>query len=123
MATNRTIRVNELLKREISDILHTRFQARSVRLTITEVRVAPDLRQALVFYSVIGGVEEEAVSAQFLSAEGGAIRQHLARRVVLKYLPHLEFRLDEGPGRAHDVLQLLDELEVPPEPDGEEEPK
>ena len=45
--SNRTIRVNELIQRELGDILHRRYQSETVAITITEVRVAPDLRDGL----------------------------------------------------------------------------
>ena len=55
--SNRTIRVNELIQRELGDILHRRYQSETVAITITEVRVAPDLRDARLFVSVIGNDE------------------------------------------------------------------
>ena len=47
--SSRTIRVNELLRRELGDILRKHYQAEAVAMTVTEVRVAPDLRDAIVF--------------------------------------------------------------------------
>ena len=55
--SNRTLRVNELVQREINDILHTHWQSESVAITVTEVRVAPDLRDGRVFVSIIGDDE------------------------------------------------------------------
>ena len=56
--SNRTLRVNELLQRELSDILRKQYQSETVAVTITEIRVAPDLRDARVFVSVIGDEDE-----------------------------------------------------------------
>ena len=53
--SNRTLRINELVQREISAYLHTRYQSEAVRITITSVRVSPDLHEGRVFYSVLGG--------------------------------------------------------------------
>ena len=52
--SNRTLRVNVLLQRELSDILRKFYQSEAVSLTVTEVRVAPDLRDARVFVSIVG---------------------------------------------------------------------
>ena len=46
--SNRTLRVNELIQRELGDILRRRYQSEAVAVTITEVRVAPDLRDGRV---------------------------------------------------------------------------
>ena len=62
----RVVRVNELVNREISDVLHTRFQTEAVYITITEVEVSPDLRHARVYYSVIGKEDEIQRADQFL---------------------------------------------------------
>jgi ribosome-binding factor A len=51
---NRNLRVSELIKREISDILHTHMRAEAVMITITGVDVSPDHRNAEVFFSVLG---------------------------------------------------------------------
>ncbi|HYP16009.1 MAG TPA: ribosome-binding factor A, partial [Opitutus sp.] len=64
--SNRTLRVNELLQRELSDILRKRYQSESVAITITEVRVAPDLRDARVFVSVVGSEEEQVAKLRWL---------------------------------------------------------
>jgi len=58
--STRTVRVNELVQREISEILRRNYQSEAVTLTVTEVRVSPDLRDARVFVSVLGDGEAAA---------------------------------------------------------------
>lgn len=113
--SNRTLRVNVLLQREISAFLHTRYQAEAVRVTITEVRVAPDLRDARVFYSVIGGAGETAECGRWLRGRISEIRQVVGRTVVLKNVPRLQFVLDTTGERGVRLNRLLDEIN-PPEP-------
>ncbi|MCC5788040.1 MAG: 30S ribosome-binding factor RbfA [Opitutales bacterium] len=108
----RTVRVNELLHREISEVLHTRYQAESVAITITSVNTAPDLRQAQVFYSVIGDEEKKRNARSLLSRIRSDLRQQVGRRIVLKYLPELHFREDRGLAEGSSLLALMDELEV-----------
>ena len=104
------VRVSELVKREISDILHTRYQAESVYITITGVEVSADLRHARVYYSVLGGEEEVCRGREFLDREVREIRRNLGRRVVLKYLPALNFIYDVSIERGIHLNALIDQL-------------
>ena len=113
--SNRTLRVNELIQREMSAILHQRHQSEAVTITITEVRVAPDLRDARVFVSVVGNEEEQTAKLRWLRAQSREIRFELGRRIVLKYLPRFEYVLDHSIEHATHLLKLIDEVE-PPKP-------
>jgi ribosome-binding factor A len=112
--SNRTLRVNELIQREISAYLHTRHQGEAVRITITAVQVSPDFHDARVFYSVFGGTEAAATCREWLQAKTGEIRRVVGKNVVLKNVPRLEFVPDPSPERGVRVLQVLDEIERPP---------
>ena len=112
--SNRTIRVNELIQREISDILRKRYQSEAVAVTITEVRVSPDLRDARVFVSVVGDSEMTEQKLRWLRSKAPEIREEVGRRIVLKYLPKFDYILDESAIRGSRILQVLDEV-VPPE--------
>jgi ribosome-binding factor A len=113
--SNRTIRVNELVQREISDILRKRYQSEAVAVTITEVRVSPDLRDARVFVSVVGDAEFTEEKMRWLKSKAPEIREEVSRRIVLKYLPKFEYFLDESAIRGSRILQVMDEIEHPPE--------
>ncbi len=108
--SQRMVRVSELVKREISDILHTRYQAESVYITITGVEVSPDLRHARVYYSVLGGEEEVRTARELLDREAREVRRILGRRVVLKYLPALNFIYDVSIERGIHLNALIDRL-------------
>ncbi len=111
--SSRTIRLNELVQREISSILRQRYQSESVALTVTEVRVAPDLRDARVFVSVVGGPEVAEDKMRWLRRQARAIREEVAKRIVIKYLPKFEYVLDESSVKSLNVMRLLDELPPP----------
>ncbi len=113
--SNRTLRVNELVQREISDILRKRYQAEAVALTVTEVRVAPDLRDARVFVSIVGSDDLAEEKLAWLRSKAGEIREEIGRRIVLKYLPKFEYVLDKSAARGARILQVLDEIEHPRE--------
>lgn len=111
--SNRTIRVNELLQRELSDILRKRYQTESVAITITEVRVAPDLRDARVFISVVGSEEVGEEKLRWLKTKAADIREQISRRIVLKFLPKFEYILDHSAIRGARILNVIDEIEHP----------
>lgn len=117
--SNRTVRVNELVQREISDILRKRYQSEAVAITITEVRVSPDLRDARVFVSVVGSEEVAEEKLRWLRSRAVEIREEVARRIVLKYLPKFEYVRDKTAVRGARILQVLDEIEHP----GEKKPE
>lgn len=112
--SNRTLRVNVLLQRELSDILRKFYQSEAVSLTVTEVRVAPDLRDARVFVSIVGDEDHVENRLRWLRKQSAAIRRELSRRIVLKFLPKLEYVLDLSAERGTRIVQMLDDLEEPP---------
>ena len=108
--SNRIVRINELVAREISDILRRRHAAEAVAITILEVRVAPDLRDGRVFVTIVGDDESVEERFRWLQRMAPEIREQLAKRVVLKFLPHLTYVLDRSGEKVARVLHLLDEI-------------
>ena len=108
--SNRIVRINELVQREISDILRRRHAAEAVAITIAEVRVAPDLRDGRVFVAIVG--DKDAVDDRFrwLQKKAPEIREELAKRIVLKFLPHLTYVLDKSSDRVAKLLHALDQV-------------
>lgn len=123
--SNRTVRVNELVQRELSDILHRFYQSEAVTITITDVAVSPDLHDARVFISVLGDEETATQKLRWLRTRAVEIRQELGRRIVLKFLPKFEYVLDASVSRGERLTRLIDELgplpppETAPKPDPE----
>ncbi|MFP4166312.1 MAG: 30S ribosome-binding factor RbfA [Opitutales bacterium] len=109
--SKRIIRVNELLRREISEQLHSRYRSASVAITISEVETSPDLRQARVFYSVVGGEGAVAEAGALFDRIGKELGHRVSRRVVLKYFPRLEFVHDRSLERGARIVEILEELE------------
>lgn len=108
--SQRVVRVNELLKREISLIVHTRFRGSTVAITITEVDTEPTLHKARVFYTVIGDEDAHLEARRFFASKGREIRAEIAKVIVLKYLPHFEFLVDSGSLRGNRLDSIFDEL-------------
>lgn len=118
--SQRVVRVNELLKREISLVMHTRFQEEAVAISIIDVEAAPSLRKAKVFYATAQDAEGRSAAEAFFRRHAGEIQREVSQRIVLKFFPRLEFLYDPAGERGARLNALLDELglegEPPPEP-------
>lgn len=75
--------------------------------TITEVRMADDLRNATVYVSVYGTDEERAASLEGLQAASGFLKREVAQRLRLRFAPELSFKRDESLDRAERLETLL----------------
>ena len=110
--TQRTDRIDELLRQEIGSIV-TREVAdpRIGFATITKVETTPDLRHAKVWVSVIGQPAERNATIAALGRAMPFVRHELGKTLRLKRIPDLHVELDDTAERGTRVLHLLDELE------------
>ena len=107
---HRQLRVNELVKRELSGIIAREINFEGALVSINAVDVSSDLKSAHVFVSILGADTKDSVIDK-LEAHRPALQAELSRHVVLKYTPHLIFHLDESIKRGARVLEILDDLE------------
>jgi ribosome-binding factor A len=111
---HRLLRVNELIKRELSSTIAREITFDGVLVSVNHVDVTPDLKSAHVFVSVLGSEGRAAVIPK-LEANRSGLQADLAKRVVLKYTPHLVFHLDDSIERGARVIEILQEIEPPQE--------
>ena len=104
-------RVNELLKRELSLIITREITFEDALVTINQVDVTSDLKNAHVYVSVLG-VGRGTAMAQ-LEKHRIPLQTEMARHVVLKYTPHLIFHLDDSIERGTRVIEILQQIETP----------
>lgn len=121
MSSLRIIRVNELLKREIAvDIprlfINTEFDTAAI--TVTRVETAPNLRDAAVYVSIFGHEDERSEMLRFLNTRRKEIQSRMSRNVTLKYTPKLHFKADHSIENGDRVLEILSDLDLPPEEAG-----
>ena len=111
--SQRTDRVDELLRQEIGSII-TRDVAdpRIGFATITSVETTPDLRHAKVWVSVIGQPAEREATVAALRRAMPFVRHELGTRLRIKRIPDLHVQLDDTAERGTRLLQLLSELEA-----------
>ena len=106
----RSKRLGVQIKRELSNILLTEFRTMLPAITtITEVRLTPDLREARIYFSVLGNADDKARVEKILNKWKGRLRSLLASRITLRFHPSLEFRLDETLEYAMRIEELIDE--------------
>jgi ribosome-binding factor A len=109
--TQRTARVDELLREEISEVVRREVDDPRIGfVTITDVETTPDLRHANVWVSVIGSAEERTLTLSALSHAMPFVRGRLGR-LRLKRIPDLHVKEDDSAERGTRVLAILDDLE------------
>ena len=110
---HRLLRVNELLKRELSTIITREITFDGVLVTVNQVDVTPDLKHAHAYISVLGQEDGQAAAMAKLEENRVVLQTALARSVVLKYTPHLVFHLDDSIERGARVFEILQQIETP----------
>jgi len=108
--SQRTEKVQKLAREVLGSVIPTLKDPRIGFVTITSVRVTPDLRQMRAHVSVLGTDEEKKSSIEGLMSARPVLRSELGRQVRLKYLPDLTFELDtttEDAARLEALLQRI----------------
>jgi ribosome-binding factor A len=109
---SRSDRVGQEIQAAIAHLL-TRGQLRDPRIgfiTITGVKVSPDLRVARVYYSMIGSPEERAATQEGLDAAKGFVRREVSSAVKLRVSPEIYFAFDESLTEGDKIERLLREV-------------
>lgn len=108
---NRKNKVQSELKREISNILHNEIKDPRIGfITVTAVELSVDLKYSKVFYSVLGGHEDEEITQEILERASGFIRKLIGQKLKLRFVPELSFRLDKSIEKSLHIQKLLDNI-------------
>lgn len=109
---SRITRVNEILKREIADLLErdTVLPPAASLVSVTEVQTSNDLRRARVFISLFGGdlKHDWPKVVKALLRNRAYLQRKIAGDLTLKYTPVLEFKLDDRLAVGDHVLSILE---------------
>jgi ribosome-binding factor A len=112
MPSHRLLRVRELLKREIGEAIRREIPVKQAGLvTVNDVEVAGDLKNAKVYLGLLGTQEQKKTALELLNTNRLRIQSLVAKTVVLKYTPRLRFLVDESVDRGNRVLRIIEELE------------
>ena len=108
----KNIRINEEVKRELSDIIRNKVKDPRIDMmtSVTSVEVAPDLKTCKVYISVLGDDEKRDKTMEGLLSSKGFIRHELARTVNLRNTPELTFIADESIEYGVRMSKLIDEV-------------
>jgi len=112
MTYKRSDRVGDLIKEEIAAIVqHGDVKDPRVGfVTITRVKMTPDLKTARVYFSQMGEPGEIEESRAGLNSASGYIRRVIARSLKLKHIPHISFHYDESIEYSDHIEKVLKEL-------------
>src|SRR5262245_874880 len=106
--SRRTDRVAEELQHLVADLLLREIKDPRIGLvTVTGVKVSPDLRHARVYFSTLGDDHQRAQSLRGLTSAAGFVRTQVARRLNLRVAPEIVFELDDSLEQADRVARLL----------------
>jgi ribosome-binding factor A len=103
-------KVNELLREVIAEAVSELKDPRIGFVTITGVDTAPDLRHAVVFYSVLGTAEEEESTAIALASAAARLQHAVGTETRLKFTPKLHFSVDPSIRGGERIDRILRDL-------------
>ena len=112
MANQRLTRINEEMKKEISEIIRTEIKdpaVQDVMISVVAVDTTNDLKTAKVYVSVLQDHKKQEALAGLQKAQG-FIRREIARRINLRNTPELIFKLDESIERGIEMSKLIDDV-------------
>ncbi|MBU1808917.1 MAG: 30S ribosome-binding factor RbfA [Candidatus Omnitrophica bacterium] len=111
MSSQRSGRVQEAIRQEVSSIIHSQIRdPRLGFLTITGVELTKDLRYARIYFSVLGGDKEKKLALRGLNSAKGYIKGLLGDRIKLRYMPEIEFKIDETLERTRHIYDLFEKI-------------
>jgi ribosome-binding factor A len=112
MPSHRTLRVRELLKRELGEAIRRELPVdKAGVITVNDVELSGDLRLAKVFIGILGNPEQQRTGLVLLREHRTRLQNLVARTVVLKYMPQLRFVVDDSIERGNRVMDIIADLE------------
>lgn len=104
-------KVNELVREIVAESVLELKDPRIGFLTITGAETSPDLRHAIVYYSVLGTDEEKKQTADALASATPRLQHEIGSQSKLRYTPKLEFRVDPAIDEGLKINQMVKDLE------------
>ena len=111
--TTRASSVGDQIQAELASLLTREVHDPGIGfLTITQVKLSPDLQQARVYYTSIGDDKAKRESARALDRATPFLRRQIGQRLRLKRVPELTFFYDESIEQGDRVERILQELKM-----------
>ena len=110
MASRRTLKAAEAIREVVATSILADVKDPRVRgATITQVDVSGDMRQAKVYFMILGGEAKERNALRGLQSAAGFFQRKVARRIDARYTPTLQFAVDEGVKNLMEISRILAE--------------
>ena len=106
----RSVRVSDLIREEVADIIMYKIKHKTLGfITVTGAKVSNDLKNATVYLSVLN-TEDSLKTVKKLNSSASFIKGELGRRLKMKYVPSLIFRIDESIEYGRKIDKILDNI-------------
>jgi len=112
MPTRRTVRVAEVLRKELAACMSQSLDLEGLLITISSVELPPDMRQAFIYISTLQPDLEQQSALDVLNRNRKAWQSSIGRRMGLKFTPQLIFRFDHAVERGDRVMEILSKLNL-----------
>ncbi len=111
MSQRRLEKMSELLRETVAGLLLRKSKdPRLADVNVTRVKVTPDLKKAVVYYSVLGGPETRETVKTALAKASGFVRAAVGEALALKHTPEIVFEFDRNLEYAQHMNELLNQL-------------
>jgi ribosome-binding factor A len=111
MSSSRPSRVGEQIREDLAELIAREVHDPGIGfITLTQVKVTPDLQQARVYYTTLGDQKARRESQRALERAVPFLRRQLGRRLRLRRIPELQFFFDESIERQDRIEQILQDL-------------
>ncbi|MCK4616925.1 MAG: 30S ribosome-binding factor RbfA [Pirellulales bacterium] len=111
MSSRRLLKAAEAVREVVSMAILTQVRDPRVKdVTVTRVEVAPDMRSAVVYVSIMGSDTKQQLALRGLTNSSGFLQSQIADRIQTRYTPRLSFKLDGGIKRSLEIAQVLNEV-------------
>ena len=114
-------RVNESVRSVVAEGIRALKDPRIGLVTVTAVSVTPDLREATVYVSVLGGARKRRATLAGLESARGVLQAKLGRELSLRRTPTLTFAYDDSVERGVRMTRLIEDLAAELPEDGAED--
>jgi ribosome-binding factor A len=111
MPTRRTVRVAEVLRKELAALMSHSLDLEGLLITISSVELPPDMKQAFIYVSTLNPEVDREMALKLLNRNRVPWQGAIGRRLGLKFTPQLIFRFDSAIERGDRIMEILTDLE------------
>jgi ribosome-binding factor A len=109
--SKRTARIGEAIREEISSILLQEINDPRIQfVSITRVEVSADLQHAKVYVSILGSDQKREEAFEGLKSARGYIQKKLGKKIRLRYMPEITFKMDTSIDHGMHIFELLQKM-------------